>query len=160
MPINKEYNYHDFINECSLLFENTQTKIGVSIMLFDQFCCNQKEVKYTLNEEKLNAILDELDRNVFKIDLCFVNKVDSVRQYPMSREKAENLLKIVHSRGFEGKVFSSFGEGAKAACGMLDSKDDEVTEVGNQPVAHYNNAIDLLMNAKECRRKVLERRNE
>ena len=158
MPVNKQYDYHDFIKECSLLYENTQTKIGVSIMLFDQFCCGNNGIKYTLTEEKLNSILDELDTNVFKIDLCFVNKVDNIGQYPVSREDAEKMLKIVHSRGFEGKVFSSFGEGAKAACGMLDSNDGEVTEVGNQPIVHFNNAIDLLINAKACRRKALEKK--
>ena len=99
------------------LNQNTQTKIGVSIMLFDQFCCGNNGIKYTLTEEKLNSILDELDTNVFKIDLCFVNKVDNIGQYPVSREDAEKMLKIVHkvlpqqqhfSLHWQDSTFSSF----------------------------------------------------
>ena len=156
MPMNKEYNYKDFIQECKLLYICTQTKIGVSIMLLDNFDCGTGS-KYTLTEEKLGRILDELDSNIFKIDLCFVNKVGAIKNTPMSKERADALLSFVHSRGFEGKEFSSFGEGAKAGCGMLDSVDDEVAVVGSQPIIHYNKALELLQNAKQCRNKELSR---
>ena len=102
-------------------------------------------------------MLDELDSNIFKIDLCFVNKAGGIKYTPMSKEKADYFLSFVHSRGFEGKVFSSFGEGAKAGCGMLDSTDDEVCKVGSQPIIHYNKALELLHNAKKCRNQELER---
>lgn len=156
MPMNKEYSYKDFIQECELLYSCTQTKIGVSIMLLDNFDCGTGS-KYTLTEEKLGRILDELDSNIFKIDLCFVNKVGAIKNTPVSKEKADSLLSYVHSRGFEGKEFSSFGEGAKAGCGMLDSADDEVAMVGSQPILHYNKALELLQNAKQCRNKELSR---
>ena len=156
MPMNKEYNYRDFIQECKLLYKCTQSKIGVSIMLLDNFDCGTGS-KFTLTEEKLGKILDELDSNIFKIDLCFVNKVGAIKNTPMSKEKADSFLSFVHSRGFEGKEFSSFGEGAKAGCGMLDATDDEVSKVGSQPIMHYNKALELLQNAKHCRNNELER---
>ncbi len=154
MPMNKDYNYKAFIQECKLLFRWTNSRIGVSIMLLQNFDCGNG-AKYTLTEEKLKRILDELDPEIFKIDLCFVNKAGAMKYTPMSKENANDLLAIVHSRGFEGKEFSSFGEGAKAGCGMLDSSDDEVSEVGSQPVKHFNRALELLQNAKECRIKEL-----
>ena len=156
MPINKEYNYKDFIRECKLLYKCTQSKIGVSIMLLDSFDCGTGST-FTLTKEKLGEMLDELDSNIFKIDLCFVNKAGGIKYTPMSKEKAGYFLSFVHSRGFEGKVFSSFGEGAKAGCGMLDSTDDEVCKVGSQPIIHYNKALELLHNAKKCRNQELER---
>ena len=42
MPINKEYNYREFIYWCEKLYEVTHEKIGVRLMMFKDFIPNQR----------------------------------------------------------------------------------------------------------------------
>ncbi|MGN0245177.1 MAG: metallophosphoesterase [Lachnospiraceae bacterium] len=151
MPIDKEKDYHKFIDACKYLYNITGMKIGVSILLLDEFTIENKKT-LSLTSEKLESILRELDSNVFRIDLCTVNKIVICKnKHVMSNEQANVLLDIVRRMGFEGKIFSSFGESQRSGCGMLDSGDDEIELVGEQPIMHFNRAVELLEKAKEKR---------
>lgn len=148
MPIDLEYHYRDFIKECVKLNEISGEKIGVGVLMFKGYKYNKDAKSYTLTRNKLNEILDVLDKDVFKIDLCTLNQTSFGTQTSMSYEEAQSLLDIVIDRGFEGKIFSSFGENLKSGCGMLSSDQTAMQEIGNTTIKHFNNAIELLKKAK------------
>ncbi len=152
MPFNKDSDYHEFIEACKYYYKITGAKIAVSILLFDNFNLGNGK-KLTLSSEKLTSTLRALDPNVFRIDLCTVNKTTTGHGngHTMSNEQANNLLDTVHELGFEGKIFTSYGESQKSGCGMLDSGDDEIEMVGDTSKTHFIQAIELLKKAKEKR---------
>lgn len=150
MPVNKEHNYNDFLKECVKLYEVTKEKIGVGILIFNNFSLNgQSDKTYTLTIDKLNSILDKLNVDVFKIDLCDYNNTCLGSQSQVSNEYANELLDIVKKRGFEGKLFSSFGTDNASGCGMLKSSINNINEPGNKTKGHYQNAVNLLLQAKK-----------
>jgi hypothetical protein len=51
--------------------------------------------------------------------------------------------------GYECKLFTSFGEGEEAGCGMLTSSLNDLNKPGMTTMKHYANAVDLLMKAKD-----------
>lgn len=57
------------------------------------------------------------------------------------------LLELVKSKGFEAKLFSSFGDSEHSGCGMLDSLADDLTFPGNKTNIQFNKAVDLLNEA-------------
>lgn len=148
MPINKLYDYQSFITECRKLYEVTGDKIGVGILLFGDYK-TYKGQSITLDANKLNAVLDLLDSKIFKIDLCTVNKTDRGSQKEFSNEEAHRYLEIATSRGFESKIFASFGDSESAGCGMLCSSRSNINEPGNTTILHFNRAVELLLEAKQ-----------
>lgn len=150
MPINKDYDYNKFIKECKELFKYTNEKIGVGILILDQFVMSlETNCSYTLTEENLKNILKKLDPDIFKIDLCDYNSTTIDNQTQVSNEYANKLLKVVTEAGFEGKLFSSFGTDKGSGCGMLKSSLEGSKQAGSKTVKHYNNAIELLNKAKK-----------
>jgi adenine C2-methylase RlmN of 23S rRNA A2503 and tRNA A37 len=154
MPMNKTYDYHEFLGQCKMLYQITNRKISIGLLMFSHYCLEDKR-EYTLSEEKLEQILNELDSDVFRIDLCTVNKCGKGKQHKLSNENASNLLKKVKDKGFEGKIFSSFGDSDKSGCGMLGLEDEDIEEPGNATIMHFNNALKLLGEAKAYRKKLL-----
>lgn len=151
MPINTDHNYNKFIKNCRKLYEvNDGKKIGVGLLMFKNF----KPVKrsgesefepYTLTKDKLNAILDILDSEVFSIDLCDLNRTSLLdEQTDVSNEEAQDLLKIAKDRGFEAKIFSSFASEQKAGCGMLSSEYLDASKDGEKTREQYNRSLELL----------------
>lgn len=151
MPINKDYDYSEFIKECRDLYEcSNQDKIGVGILIFKDFVLSSdNSKKYTLTEEILKSILDKLDSKIFKIDLCDYNQTSLGEQIQVSNEYANKLLEVVKEKGFEGKLFSSFGTDKESGCGMLKSSIKNFGKPGETTKMHYENAVDLLKKAKE-----------
>lgn len=154
MPMNKTHDYHEFLEQCKMLYQITKRKISIGLLMFSHYRLD-KESEYTLSEEKLEQILNELDSDVFRIDLCTVNKCGRGKQQKLSNKIASNLLKIVKYKGFEGKIFSSFGDSDKSGCGMLDSMDESIEEPGSATIMHFNRAVKLLGDAKAYRQKTL-----
>lgn len=148
MPINHDHNYLDFIKECARLREISGEKVGVGILMFKEYRYQRNAKSYTLNSEKLKEILKQLDKDIFKIDLCTLNTPSFGSQKPMSYESAQKLLDVVKQQGFEGKIFSSFGENVNSGCGMLSSDQTSMQEIGNTTIEHYNASIELLNKSK------------
>lgn len=149
MPINREYNYKKFIKYCVKLREVSNEKIGVGILMFNNYKIGKNIETYTLTSEKLEQILRQLDKDVFRIDLCDVNKTSIGKQAsPLRNEDAKNLCQVLTSMGFEGKTFSSFGDNEQSGCGMLNSTDESMSTIGKKTIEHFNAAIDLLNKAK------------
>lgn len=149
MPINNIYDYQEVIACCKKLYQVTNEKIGVGILMFDKY--QTKDGKsYTLTPKRLEEILSVLDNDVFRIDLCFVNNTDAGRQkHELSNEMADALFQVVLDKGFEGKIFTSFGDMQKSGCGMLSSSMENKSEVGSTTIEHFNKAVQLLQEVKE-----------
>lgn len=149
MPINKEYNYKEFIKYCTKLREVSNEKIGVGILMFNNYRVGRNTEIYTLTPEKLEQILRQLDKDIFRIDLCDVNKTSTGKQAsPLRNEDAKILCEVLGSMGFEGKTFSSFGDNEQSGCGMLNSTNESMSTIGKKTVEHFNAAINLLNKAK------------
>lgn len=150
MPINYDYDYKNFIKKCSKLREISGEKIGVGILMFNEYQYQKNAESYTLDTDKLAKILEILDKDIFKIDLCTLNNTKCGKQKPISYETAQTLLDTVIDHGFEGKIFSSFGENVHSGCGMLNSNldDEQIQDIGNTTIEHFNASLDLLEKAK------------
>ena len=147
MPINQIFSYQDVISMCHKLYSSTHDKIGVGILLLSDY--KTVSGKYiSLDSNKLKTILGKLDPEVFKIDLCTVNKTDLGSQRQLSNEDANKYLQIAKNMGFESKIFASFGDSEEIGCGMLKSSMVNLNEPGNTTVSHYNRAVELLNEAK------------
>ena len=148
MPINQTYNYQDVIAMCHKLYQVTHEKIGVGILLLVDY--KTTSGKYiSLDSKKLKEILGKLDPEVFKVDLCTVNKTDLGSQRPLSNEDANKYLQLSKDMGFESKIFASFGDGEEMGCGMLRSSISNLSDPGSTTIAHFNQAIELLNEAKK-----------
>lgn len=154
MPINAEINYKDFIKCCEELFQITETKIGVGLLMFKGFQpvrrAGETEVPtFTLSKEILKNTLLELNPEIFRIDLSDLNRTSVVdKQEELSNEEARELLGIAKEMGFEAKIFSSFASEQNAGCGMLGSEYVNVTPDGEKTIDKYNQALKLLNYAK------------
>ena len=104
----------------------------------------------TLTPERLEEILSALDNDIFRIDLCTVNKTSAGQQnHQLSNESANKLFDIAARKGFEVKLFTSFGDNQQSGCGMLSSSPVDIEEAGNTTIRHFNTAINLLLEAKK-----------
>lgn len=147
MPVNAEYDYRRFIKECERFYSVTNEKIGVGILLFNEYRFAEGAEIYTLTLERLESILQELDKDIFHIDLCDMNRTSCGTQSALSNENATRLLELVKKKGFETKLFSSFGDNEQSGCGMLASSIDDITSPGNKTKSQFNKSLDLLNEA-------------
>ena len=92
-------------------------------------------------------ILQELNKDIFRIDLCDVNRTSCGNQSALSNERATKLLDLVKRKGFEAKLFSCFGDSEQSGCGMLASLTEDITLPGNKTKSQFNKSIELLNEA-------------
>lgn len=150
MPINTQFNYLDFIFWCKKYYECTKEKVGIGLLMFENFMpvlrMGEVDFKpYTLSPDNLKIILGKLDAEVFKIDLCDMNKASVIEGWKnVNNEDAEKLLEVSTSMGFETKIFSSFGSNQNSGCGMLRSEYIDVDEDGEKTIEQYTDSLRLL----------------
>lgn len=149
MPVNREYDYKDFIKYCEKFREVSDEKIGVGILMFKNYHFSGEGERHTLTPKKLEQILKKLDKDIFRIDLCDVNRTSTGKQSSVSNEEAKKLRDVLDVNGFEGKTFSSFGDNEQSGCGMLNASEELMNEIGRQTIITFNEAVDLLNKAKE-----------
>lgn len=148
MPINRHYDYQEFIKLCKKYYHLTKEKIGVAILLFDNYKTINSQVEYSLTQDKLKFILEELDKNVFRIDLCTLNETCVGSQSAIGKKKVNDLLDIVKNKGFECKLFESF-DSIQIGCGMLSSSIEGAEDAGDSTINTYNAAVRLLQEVKK-----------
>lgn len=156
MPIDTEYRYQDFIRCCKDFYKAEEehfgqaAKIGVGLLMFKNFIPAVKAGETTpesttLDIKQLEAILSELDPEIFRIDLSDFNQTSVTEQsVEMSNEEARALLTYAESLGFEAKIFSSFGQDRHSGCGMLKSEYLNVSPDGKTTRRKYENSLELL----------------
>jgi len=151
MPIERKFKYSEFLELCKKFYKvsadafRVEDKIGVGIMMFKNFQLNINGAsrKITLDKNKLDKILSELDSDVFRIDLCWMNPVQSI-DVELNNEEATNLLAHTRGKGFEAKKFASFGTGDSAGCGQLRSDRSSIKMIGENTKVMFDNALQLL----------------
>ncbi len=123
MPINKVYPYLESINYLDDVFSLTKEKICVGMMLFWKFMPKNRNITYSTTIENVQSVLDLLNPEKYRLSFCEFNPsedIGSACTYP--QEEAERLLDFAIKRGFEAKLFSSFGREKMTACGLLGGK--------------------------------------
>lgn len=150
MPVNREHDYKRFLKECEELYKKTGEKIGVGILMFNNYefaDARDDEKPFSLTNTRLEEILLVLNKDIFRIDLCDVNHTVCGKQPSLSNEQAHAFLELVKTQGFEGKISSSFGHAEQSGCGMLVSSLEKIISPGNTTVMHFNNSLQLLNEA-------------
>lgn len=151
MPINIDYDYKEFIQQCNCLYNVTNEKIGVGILMFKNFApskrVGEEDTLITLDERTLKSILKTLDSKVFRIDLCDFNKTPvATRENNMevSNEDARKFKKLAEKMGFVTKTFSSFGTDRESGCGMLRSEYIDAEPDGKRTLENYEKSLEIL----------------
>lgn len=126
MPINTEYSYKDCIIEINRVYEITGEKPCIGILLLKNFMPNNKNFLYTNTFQSVSDILSELDPQKCRISFCEYNGVEDICSWENYNEKdAKELVQLAKQKGFEVKLFSSFGREKQTACGMLGGKEPD-----------------------------------
>jgi hypothetical protein len=164
MPIEAQHGYTRFLDLCKKFYlaykgtYGTPEKIGIGILAFSEFvpAINSNELPLspiTLNRNMLRGILEELESEYFRIDLCeFNNNSAAASSRRMSNVESQELLKFTQDQGFEAKLFSSFGRDNHSGCGMLNSDFRDRDEDGEKTKEMYKLSLKLLHYAI-CKKK-------
>lgn len=151
MPINKLYSYSKTLDKTKELYDVTNEKIAVGILLFKNFRSkgNTCVSEHSTSMDYLKRVLNKLDPSIHRIDLCDVNLTRTIsKQAQLSNELANELLQFVKQNGFEAKLFSSFGIENNTGCGMLSSEKSNIQSPGPTTIEHFNNSLELLRKAQ------------
>ncbi len=136
MPIDQVYDHKRIIERLPKIFEITGEKPCVGMLLFKDYCNGERPRQYSTDEDEIDRLTKLLDPNVCRISLCEFNQCDNVgTNGEVTPEEAANLVRRLEDRGFQVKLFASFGKQENTACGLLggtepDMKADEKAMAG------------------------------
>lgn len=131
MPIETLYSHREIIKRLPRLQALTGEKPCVGILMFKDYCNGNSPRHYYTNEEEIERVARLLDPNVCRISLCEFNQCDNVgTNAEVTPEEAARLVQLLEDKGFQVKLFASFGKQENTACGLLggtgpDEKADE-----------------------------------
>ena len=134
MPIETLYSHREIIRRLPRIQELTGEKPCVGVLLFKDYCNGESPRHYFTNEEEIDRVAALLDPEVCRISLCEFNQCDNVgTNAEVTPEEAARLVERLENRGFQVKLFASFGKQENTACGLLggtepDVKADESTD--------------------------------
>lgn len=126
MPINKLYDYTESLKQLNRVIDVTGEKPCIGIMLFNNFSPKGSNFEYSNSISNVMNILEILNPEKCRLSFCEYNPdevLGSAEEYP--EIEAIQLLNEARERGFEAKLFSSFGREKQTACGMLGGKKPE-----------------------------------
>ncbi len=127
MPIDEVYGYKRIIDRLPKIFELTGEKPCVGMLLFKDYCNGEKPRHYSTNEEEIDRLTALLDPKVCRISLCEFNPCDNVgTNGEVTPEEAAGLVQRLEDRGFQVKLFASFGKQENTACGLLGGTEPDV----------------------------------
>ena len=120
MPIENIYSYKEVIQRLPRLYELTGEKSCVGVLLFKNYCNGSSTKSHYTDMKEIETIAAELDPAICRISLCEFNPCDSVgTNGEISPEEAAELTTMLEDKGFEVKLFASFGRQENTACGLL-----------------------------------------
>ncbi|MDL2266914.1 hypothetical protein LJC46_02880 [Desulfovibrio sp. OttesenSCG-928-G15] len=120
MPIDSIYSHKEIIKRLPKIRELTGEKPCVGVLMFKDYCNGDSPKHYFTNEEEIERITGLLDPQVCRISLCEFNACDNVgTNGEVSPEEAARLVAKLEDKGFEVKLFASFGKQENTACGLL-----------------------------------------
>jgi adenine C2-methylase RlmN of 23S rRNA A2503 and tRNA A37 len=126
MPINKKFPYEESLLALSDVSTIAKEKPCIGIMLLNNFLFSGASQPYTMDFNHVKQILSELDPERFRLSFCEFNDSADLGTFDTyDPELSEEILSYAQSKGFEAKLFSSFGKEEIVACGMLGGKEPE-----------------------------------
>lgn len=144
MPIERIYNHKEIIKRLPRLQELTGEKPCVGVLMFKNYCNGNGPKHYSTNEEEIQRIISLLDPDVCRISLCEFNPCDNVgTNDEVTPEEAAHLVHLLEDKGFQVKLFASFGKQENTACGLLGGTAPE-NPVDAAAMALYSRASMLI----------------
>ncbi len=144
MPIEAIYSHKEIIKRLPRMQQLTNEKPCVGILMFKDYCNGNDTKHYYTNKEEIDRVAALLDPNVCRISLCEFNQCDNVgTNAEVTPEEADSLVKQLESKGFEVKLFASFGKQENTACGLLGGTAPEKTDDENMQ-ERYDKACSLI----------------
>lgn len=143
MPINTMYDYQQIIRRLPYVRQVTGEKPCIGVLMFKDYC-NGSCKNYSTDAAELERIANLLDPEVCRISLCEFNPCDSVgKNGIVTPEEANAMVEYLQGRGFEVKLFASFGRQENTACGLLGgTKPDIPTD--EKMLEYYARAQQLI----------------
>lgn len=143
MPIDNVYPFKTVIGKLSQLYDATGVKPCISVLKFNdyKFATQNDKTSYTTDINVIEGILAHLDPVKHRVSLCEHNS-------PKSKTKAMHVYteinSFIASKGFETKVFGSFGAQEHSACGLLSANRENISRARDGFALHYEKATSLL----------------
>jgi adenine C2-methylase RlmN of 23S rRNA A2503 and tRNA A37 len=135
MPIDNLHPYGETLSEIYRIYDITQEKPCIGILLFKKFIPRGDSKSFTTNIKTIKEILNELNPEKVRLSFCEFNSSSDLGTYEQFGEDLSNsILLLAKNKGFESKLFSSFGKEEITACGMLGG-----TPPGNIPSGKWKN---------------------
>jgi adenine C2-methylase RlmN of 23S rRNA A2503 and tRNA A37 len=120
MPINELYDFKDIIRRLPILQNLTGEKPCVGVLIFKDYCNKNNPQHYYTNEDEIERMANLLNPEICRISLCEFNPCDNIgTNSVVSHDEASRLVKKLEIKGFEVKLFASFGKQENTACGLL-----------------------------------------
>lgn len=94
--------------------------------------------------KEIATIAAELDPVVCRISLCEFNPCDSVgANGEINQEEAAELTAMLEDKGFEVKLFASFGRQENTACGLLGGTTPDI-KTDDHTLSLYYRALSII----------------
>lgn len=123
MPINNRFSYKECLEELYKIAPITGEKPCIGILLLKNFVPLNSDKPYTTDFDAIEEILAELDPKLIRLSFCEFNGSPDLGTYdPYDEDMSAKILNYAKTKGFEAKLFSSFGKKEVTACGMLGGK--------------------------------------
>lgn len=124
MPINDIYPYQNILQSLQSVYDISGEKPSVAVIIFNNFTAPQKNVfNFSTEWEDIKAICDYADPQKIRINLCEFNSSEDICSAgEVNTEFVMEIKSHLEKQGYEVKLFSSFGQEKKSACGMLAGK--------------------------------------
>lgn len=120
MPINTIYPYQKLLGDISQIISVSGEKPCVGILLFNNFRPKNSIESFTTDISTITEMLSQLNPEKVRISFCEFNSSPDLGETDIfDPELSIKILKYALSKGFEAKLFSSFGKEEITACGML-----------------------------------------
>ena len=128
VPANKIFSIKEIINSVRKYIKeiekipDSDKKISVNYMMFNNFEPRKGKKYTTINKESIEKLSNLLnDTKHFRPVLCEFNE-SWTKNDPVSYKEALKLKQILVKKGYDTKIFGSFGHSVKLACGQLSGK--------------------------------------
>lgn len=126
MPIEKKYPFPIVLGVMSDIQTLSGEKPCIGIMLFKDYFPYGSNQSISNELSEIKNILQHIDPEKFRLSFCeFNDSTDVGKTDKYSSEAALSVLEYALRKGYEAKLFSSFGKEKSTACGMLGGKTPE-----------------------------------
>ena len=124
MPIEGKYSFLLVLNSMSGVKALSGEKPCIGILLFNEFSPKNSFVSYTNDLDHIIEILHYIDPEYYRLSFCDFNACEDVgNSKKYEKTVAHDVLEYALNKGYDAKLFSSFGKEESSACGMLGGKE-------------------------------------